>query len=139
MVDVWVYGVFTPGVSKGARGAWICPDLKLYGIARRTTAFDMQDGSRMGCAMAILSAVDTLGENVVIHVPTYPNPRWLINPNHHVPMANLLYRLLYKTEIHPRILHMKMGIIVESSPKEEEILLRLLRGGEVPPKYSPCC
>ena len=86
MHDVWVLGAFDARDSKPARGAWLCPSLGVYSVTKKSKAVDMNDGLRIGCAMAILSALNSLGENLTIHLPKYPAPRWVINPNRAVPL-----------------------------------------------------
>ena len=61
MHDVWVLGAFDARDSKPARGAWLCPSLGVYSVTKKSKAVDMNDGLRIGCAMAILSALNSLG------------------------------------------------------------------------------
>lgn len=132
MHDVWVLGAFDARDSKPARGAWLCPSLGVYSVTKKSKAVDMNDGLRIGCAMAILSALNSLGENLTIHLPKYPAPRWVINPNHAVPLPNLMYRLLYKAEVHPRIESKSIKMVPSDSPFFEGQLHALLTRGEVP-------
>lgn len=132
MHDVWVSGAFDARDSKPARGAWICPSLGVYSVTKKSKAVDMNDGLRIGCAMAILSAINSLGENLTIHLPRYPSPRWVINPNRAVPLPNLMYRLLYKTEVHPRIESKSIKMVPSDNTFFEGQLHALLSYGEVP-------
>ena len=69
MHDVWVSGAYDARDSKPARGAWLCPSLGVYSLTKRAKAVDMNDGLRIGCAMAVLSALNSLGEGLIIHMP----------------------------------------------------------------------
>ena len=132
MHDVWVSGVFDARESKPARGAWLCPTLGVYAVTKRSRAVDMIDGLRIGCAMAILSAINSLGEDLTIHLPKYPAPRWVVNPNRSVPLPNLLYRILYRTEVHPRIESNAVRVVTSDSDFYTGQLHALLTRGEVP-------
>ena len=132
MHDVWVSGAFDAHQSKPATGAWVCPSLGVYAVTKHSRAESMNDGLRIGCAMAILSAINTLGEDLVIHIPRYPAPRWVVNPKRAVPLPNLMYRLLYRMEVHPRIESGGVKIVPSDSTFYEEQLHALLTHGEVP-------
>ena len=74
MHDVWVSGAYDARDSKPARGAWLCPSLGVYSLTKRAKAVDMNDGLRIGCAMAVLSALNSLGEGLIIHMPEAARP-----------------------------------------------------------------
>lgn len=130
--EVWVSGAYNEYEKKPARGGWLCPSIGICEVTKKTQAISMADGLRVGCAMAILSAINCLGEDLVIHVPSYPPPRWLVNSNHAVPLPNLLYRLLYKLEVHSRIRSGKIRMVVDERSAYGNQISNLLFKGEVP-------
>lgn len=132
MQDVWVSGAYDARDVKPARGAWLCPSLGVYSLTKKAKAVDMNDGFRIGCAMAVLSALNTLGEGLVIHIPKYPSPRWVANPKRAVPLPNLMYRILYKTEVHPRIENRTIVVVQSDGGYYDGQLSALLTRGEVP-------
>lgn len=139
MVHVYVAGACEAVGPKPARGAWICPELQLYGVTKRVAAKSLNDGLRVGCAMAILSAVDALGERIIIHVPSTPRPLWLTNPKWGAPLPGFLYRILYKTEIHSRMEDGRLWVLEGLDEDAAFALNGILQRGEVPRLYSPCC
>ena len=132
MHDVWVSGAYDARDSKPARGAWLCPSLGVYSLTKRAKAVDMNDGLRIGCAMAVLSALNSLGEGLIIHMPKYPAPRWVANPKRPVPLPNLMYRILYKTEVQPRIEDQSIVMVQSDGGYYDGQLSALLTRGEVP-------
>lgn len=133
MYDVWVSGAFDARESKPAMGAWLCPALGTYAVTKRARAVDLNDGLRIGCAMAILSAVLSLGNQLVVHLPSYPTPRWVADPRRSVPLPNLMYRLLYSREVHPRIESRELILSVTKTDNYYTSQLHaLLTRGEVP-------
>lgn len=132
MLDVWVAGAFDAGEVKQAVGAWVCPTLDVYAVTKRCKAVGLNDGLRVGYAVAILSAINALGDDLTIHLPEYPNPRWVADPKRPVPLQNLMYRLLYRMEVHPRIESKTIKIVRAESSFYEAQLHKLLTRGEAP-------
>jgi len=130
MPDVWVLGAYTEGSDTPSRGAWICPEVGAYGVTKGAKAKDKNDAIRCGSAMAILSALNCLGGEMTVHIPRNPSPRWVVNPKHAVPLPNLMYRLIYRMEVHPRIRSGKVSISYTDGYEFREILEHYLKGGK---------
>lgn len=132
MHNVWVSGAYNDSEDKPAVGAWMCPTLGLCAITKRSKAESLNDGLRIGCATAILSALNYLGDSMRVYVPKYPDPRWVANPKRAVPLPNLLYRILYKSEVHPRIESSSIVVVPIVDDHYMYQLHALLTKGEVP-------
>ena len=136
MTDVWVAGVYDARQREPAIGGWICPALRVYAVTRRARAVNSNDAMRVGAAMAILSATHHIDGHLIVHLPASLKPRWVARPGAQVPMRNLLYRLRYCLDVHPRIESGEITIVQDYNPMLASQLDALLRRGEEP-RYVP--
>lgn len=127
VIDIWIASSYDPEHPGLARGAWLCPTLDTYGITKYTKAYAKQDAHRVGCAMAILSALDCLGDNLLIHIPDTPYSGWVTHPTQPIPMPHLIYRVLYRLEAYPRILDKSIQFVTYTTCEYTERLHALLQ------------
>lgn len=132
MLDVWVMSAYNPLEEKSAIGAWYAPGVGMCGLTKRVKASDDKDASRIGWALATLSAVKQLGAELRIHVPKQPHLRWVSDPTRKPPFPNQIYRYMYCREIYPLIRSGEVVFEVDNDTTYDKELALLITCGEVP-------
>ena len=130
MTNVWISASYALGVEIRGQGLWCAPSLRLAGQTEIVPATDSDDALRVGCAMAILAALDQLGDSLIFHIPATPRPNWLFGSRYPVPLGARSERLRYTTVIDAWLLAHPGGFIVSD---KDIITMDALR------EHAPMC